>query len=207
MIIPFHSIRRSFDEFARRIASMAETRANRRAARAADVLISVALLTAGLLRTHTHPAGALLAVVSGLLLFTLVEYSFHRWMFHGSVPLFEPGHRRHHENPLGDDAMPFFLPPLAILAIVAVISLAMPAGFALLLTGGLATGYAIYGLSHDLIHNTRFRHPLSKRWAASHHIHHFHPDRNFGVSTPIWDIILGTRHVPNRSQKTRSQLR
>lgn len=199
MTINFQSIRRPFDATAQRIAGMSETRANRQAARVADVLISVVLLAAGLRIAYAHPAAALLAAVSGLLLFTLVEYCFHRWMFHGSVPFFEPGHRRHHDNPLGDDAIPFFLPPLAILGIVALCSLVMPVGFALLLTGGLATGYALYGLSHDLIHSSQFRHPLSRRWAASHHIHHYHPDRNFGVSTPIWDIILGTRHSPTRS--------
>jgi sterol desaturase/sphingolipid hydroxylase (fatty acid hydroxylase superfamily) len=196
MAVSAQSIRRPFDEAAQRIASMSETRANRRAARVADVLVSVALLALGLRRGHVHLPAALLAIMSGLLLFTLVEYCFHRWMFHGSVPLFEPGHRRHHEHPLGDDAMPFFLPPLALLGIVAVCSLATPAGVAWLLTGGLAAGYAIYGLSHDFIHNTRFQHPLFRRWAASHHIHHFHPDRNFGVSTPIWDIVLGTRYAP-----------
>ena len=201
MIISPQSMRRPFDETAKRIASMSETRANRRAARVTDVLIGVVLLAAGLRCAHAHPGAALMAIASGLLLFTLVEYCFHRWMFHASVPFFEPGHRRHHENPLGDDAIPFFLPPLAILGIVAVFFLVMPAGVALLLAGGLAAGYAIYGLSHDLIHNTRFRHPLGRRWAASHHIHHFHPDRNFGVTTPLWDIILGTRHVANRSKK------
>jgi sterol desaturase/sphingolipid hydroxylase (fatty acid hydroxylase superfamily) len=178
---------------------MSETRANRRAARVSDVLISFILLTEGLQRTHAHPVIALLAVMSGLLLFTLVEYCFHRWMFHGSVPLFEPGHRRHHANPLGDDSMPFFLPPLALIGLVALFSVAMPAGFDLLSMGGLAAGYAVYGITHDVIHNSRFRHPLARRWAASHHVHHFHPDRNFGVTTPLWDIILGTRHVSKRS--------
>lgn len=202
----FQSIRRPFDAIAQRIASMSETRANRQAARITDVLISVVLLAAGLRLAHAHPAAAVLAGVSGLLLFTLVEYCFHRWMFHGSVPFFEPGHRRHHDNPLGDDAIPFFLPPLAILAIVALCAGVMPTGFALILTGGLATGYAIYGLSHDLIHTCHFRHPLGRRWAANHHIHHYHPDRNFGVSTPIWDIILGTRHSPRRSSGRRTPI-
>jgi sterol desaturase/sphingolipid hydroxylase (fatty acid hydroxylase superfamily) len=201
MTMGFDSIQRSFYAFANRIAGMAETRANRRAARVSDVLISLVLLIAGLLRTRAHPAEALFAVLSGLLLFTLVEYCFHRWMFHGAVPLFAPGHRRHHENPLGNDAMPFFLPPLALLGIVALVSLAVPGGLAMLLTGGLATGYAIYGLSHDLIHDTRFRNPLARGWAASHHVHHFHPDRNFGVTSPLWDIILGTRHVSRSEAK------
>jgi sterol desaturase/sphingolipid hydroxylase (fatty acid hydroxylase superfamily) len=201
MMISSRSIWRPVDETVKYIARMSETRANRRAALFVDVLISVVLLAAGLRRVYTHPEAALSMIVSGLLLFTLIEYCFHRWLFHGPVPLFEPGHRRHHENPLGYDSLPFFLPPLAILGLLALFSLAMPVGFALLLTGSLATGYATYGLSHDLIHSTRFRHPLGRRWAASHHVHHYHPDRNFGVTTPLWDIVLGTRHGSNRSSK------
>ena len=44
---------------------------------AADVLISVVLLSAGLQRTHSDSLAAVLTVFSGLLLFTLVEYCFH----------------------------------------------------------------------------------------------------------------------------------
>ena len=198
MFLTMHSLRRSFDAFASRVAAMSETRANRQAARVADVGMGVLLLGAGLYQALEQPIAALATALSGLMLFTLVEYSFHRWMFHGSVPLFEPGHRRHHENPHGDDAMPFFLPPIGLLIILGALSAAMPLAFALLLTGGLAAGYALYGLSHDIIHATRFRHPIGRRWAANHHIHHYHPDRNFGVSTPLWDIVLGTRHESRR---------
>ena len=201
MFLTLDSLRRPFDAFANRVAAMSETRANRQAARVADVGMGVVLLGAGLYQAQAHPIAALAMAVVGLMLFTLVEYSFHRWMFHGSVPLFEPGHRRHHENPHGDDAMPFFLPPIGLLIIVGVLSVLMPFAFALLLTGGLAAGYALYGLSHDIIHATRFKHPIGRRWAANHHIHHFHPDRNFGVSTPLWDIVLGTRHVSKRAAK------
>ena len=201
MFLTLDSLRRPFDAFANRVAAMSETRANRQAARVADVGMGVVLLGAGLYQAQAHPIAALATAVVGLMLFTLVEYSFHRWMFHGSVPLFEPGHRRHHENPHGDDAMPFFLPPIGLLIIVGVLSVLMPFAFALLLTGGLAAGYALYGLSHDIIHATRFKHPIGRRWAANHHIHHFHPDRNFGVSTPLWDIVLGTRHVSKRAAK------
>jgi dihydroceramide fatty acyl 2-hydroxylase len=41
----------------------------------------------------------------------------------------------------------------------------------------------------------RFQHPLLRRWAAAHHVHHYHPDSNFGVTTPLWDYLLGTRYV------------
>jgi dihydroceramide fatty acyl 2-hydroxylase len=204
MFLTIDSLRRPFDSFANRVAAMSETRANRQAARVADVGMGVVLLGAGLYGAQAHPIAALATALAGLMLFTLVEYSFHRWMFHGSVPLFEPGHRRHHENPHGDDAMPFFLPPIGLLMIVGMLSVLMPFAFAVLLTGGLASGYALYGLSHDIIHATRFRNPIARRWAANHHIHHFHPDRNFGVSTPIWDIVLGTRHVSKRHKRSDS---
>jgi sterol desaturase/sphingolipid hydroxylase (fatty acid hydroxylase superfamily) len=26
-------------------------------------------------------------------------------------------------------------------------------------------------------------------------VHHYHPDTNFGVTTPLWDILLRTRYV------------
>lgn len=201
MFLTLHSLRRSFDAFANGVAAMSETRANRQAARVADVGMSVVLLGVGFYWARAELPAAFGAALAGLMLFTLVEYSFHRWMFHGSVPLFAPGHLRHHENPHGDDAMPFFLPPIGLLMIVGVLGVLMPTAFALLVTGGLAAGYALYGLSHDIIHATRFRNPIGRRWAANHHIHHFHPDRNFGVSTPLWDIVLGTRHVSRRAKR------
>jgi len=177
------------------IARMSETRGNQRASLLTDVVVSVLLLWLGWRYSEEQAGVSLLIVAAGLLLFTFVEYSFHRWLMHGSVPLLAPGHRRHHEDPLGFDAMPFFLPPVFLLILVGLFSLALPAGQALLLAAGLAIGYAAYGLSHALIHALRFRHPLARRWAANHHVHHFHPDSNFGVTTALWDVVLGTRRV------------
>jgi sterol desaturase/sphingolipid hydroxylase (fatty acid hydroxylase superfamily) len=71
----------------------------------------------------------------------------------------------------------------------------VPAGIALFFSGALAAGYASYGLAHSAIHSVRFRRALPLRWAAMHHIHHHHPERNFGVTTPLWDFLLGTRYV------------
>ena len=190
-----------FDEAVQPIARMSETRANSRAGLAADIATSIALLFEGLRRAHTHPVAALVTVLFGVLLFSLIEYCFHRWLFHGPVALMEQGHRKHHDDPLGFDSLPFFLPPLVIVLLAGLFALLIPASYAMLLAGGVAAGYAVYGLSHGVIHSTRFRHPLGRRWAASHHIHHYHPDKNFGVTTPLWDIILGTRHGSDRQQK------
>jgi sterol desaturase/sphingolipid hydroxylase (fatty acid hydroxylase superfamily) len=195
MINTLQTIARPFESAGQFIARMSETRENHWAGLAFDVLISLVLVAVGLCRTEVHPALAVVALLAGLLVFTLVEYSFHRWLFHKPVPLFEPGHRKHHVDPLGHDSLPFFLPPILVLLLVGLFTLALPEGYALLLAGGIAAGYATYGLSHVALHATRFRHPLARRWAASHHVHHFHPDCNFGVTTPLWDILLGTRRV------------
>jgi sterol desaturase/sphingolipid hydroxylase (fatty acid hydroxylase superfamily) len=192
------SIGRLFDDAVRPIARMSQTRANSQASLTSDLIISVVLLAIGVRGAYGNPLAALLTMLCGLLIFTLIEYCFHRWLFHGPIALMETGHRKHHDNPLGYDSLPFFLPPLIILALTAMFALFIPTSYALLLTGGLAAGYAIYGLSHLAIHVTRFRHPLVKRWAAIHYIHHHHPDKNFGVTTPLWDIVLGTRYVPAR---------
>ena len=199
-------IRRSFDRGVAPIVRMSETRANHLGSLLTDVLVGAALVGAGVTRTGSHPGIGLLAFATGLLAFSWVEYGFHRWLMHGTFPLLEPGHRKHHENPSGNDSMPFFLPPMMLLVLVGVFVLLLPTGDALLLAGGLACGYAAYGLSHAIIHARRFRRPLGRRWAAMHHIHHHHPGRNFGVTTPLWDIVLRTRYVrsqpvPNRIKR------
>jgi sterol desaturase/sphingolipid hydroxylase (fatty acid hydroxylase superfamily) len=33
-----------------------------------------------------------------------------------------------------------------------------------------------------------------RRWAGFHNIHHYHPETNFGVTTGLWDVLLGTRY-------------
>ena len=106
------------------------------------------------------------------------------------------GHRKHHEQPQAHDSA--FPAAARALALVGVLSVFLPATVALLFTGGMAAGYAAYGLTHSAFHNVRFRYALPRRWAAAHHIHHFHPGSNFGVTTPLWDIVLRTRYVPER---------
>lgn len=186
---------RSFDRAVAPIVRMSETRANHFGSLFADILVGVVLVWTGLDRMGSHPGMALLTFGGGLLLFTWVEYGFHRWLMHGPIPLLGPGHRKHHENPSGHDSMPFFLPPVIVSMLAGLFALVLPVSYALLLAGGLACGYAAYGLSHLIIHVRHFHHPLSRRWAASHHVHHYHPDANFGVTSPLWDIVLRTRYV------------
>jgi sterol desaturase/sphingolipid hydroxylase (fatty acid hydroxylase superfamily) len=177
------------------ILRMSRTPANYWAEFGLDIPLGVVLIFAGL-RHHDIPSGeAFLTILLGLFIFSYLEYAIHRWLFHGSIQIMVQGHRAHHENPQGYDALPFFLPSLLILGMTGLFVLLMPASYAFLLSGVMAFGYVTYGLGHFTIHHTRFRHPLARRWAASHLVHHYHPENNFGVTTPLWDQWLGTRYI------------
>ena len=180
---------------------MAVTKANYWAAYIADLGVSLGFIALSIYRRDMHPVAALSVFGAGLLLFSLIEYSFHRWLFHGPEQAMERGHRRHHEAPLGIDSLPFFIPPVALLVLVGLFTEVMPLSYAMLLTGAIGGGYFAYGQCHEWIHRTRFKHPLLRRWAASHHIHHHHPDRNFGVTSPLWDYVLGTRYVSRAGKR------
>lgn len=179
---------------ARPLARLSVSHFNLRAGLISDSLISLVLIIAGLVYGHMHFLPAVLTVACGLFAFTFIEYAAHRWLFHGNTGPFKTGHDHHHDNPLGYDALPFFMPPLFMCALAGLFALAIPAGYALLLAGVIAAGYASYGLSHVVIHVHRFKNPLMRRWAGFHNIHHYHPESNFGVTTGLWDVILGTHY-------------
>lgn len=177
------------------ISRMSATRGNYFVGQTADFLVALVLLGAGARYVLAHPWLGALAVLAGLFVFSFIEYAFHRWLFHGAVALFERGHTLHHERPLGYDSLPFFFAPMVVVLCTSVLLLALPAGMALLLMGAVATGYALYGFSHYIVHRRRFRSTLGRKWMAVHNIHHYHPDKNYGVTTPLWDFILGTWYV------------
>jgi sterol desaturase/sphingolipid hydroxylase (fatty acid hydroxylase superfamily) len=177
------------------IVRMSSTRTNYWAEVAIDSALCLLLLVLG---WQQHDGGALTALLAlglGLFAFSFIEYLFHRWLFHTRIPLFTQGHDLHHARPLGYDSLPFFLPPVVLLVLAGVFVLVMPTGFALLLASSITFGYILYGLSHFIIHHVRFKQPLLRRWAGAHHVHHYHPDTNFGVTSSLWDVLLGTKYV------------
>jgi sterol desaturase/sphingolipid hydroxylase (fatty acid hydroxylase superfamily) len=176
------------------IVRMSSTRTNYWGELVVDVVLGATLMIEGA-RRHPGALVGTLAIALGLFAFSFVEYFFHRWMFHTRIPLFAQGHELHHQHPLGYDSLPFFLPPLILLALTGVFVALMPTGFALLLAGAITFGYILYGLAHFTIHHVRFKQPLLRRWAGAHHVHHYHPGTNFGVTTPLWDVLLRTRYV------------
>lgn len=185
------------------LVRMSRTRANYWLESVLDTALGAVLLAEGL-RHHVPVQTALPLVLLGLFVFSFMEYVFHRWVFHGPPQPMARGHAAHHLAPRGYEALPFFVPALVLSGVTGLCALWMPAAYAWLLASGIAFGYVAYGVGHFMIHHRRFRNALLRRWAARHHIHHHHPERNFGVTSPLWDVVLGTRYVPPRSTSSAS---
>jgi len=197
--MPEQTVRRLSGALLDALARMSRTRANYWLESVLDTGLGLALLIEGL-RRHVPPWSASLLLLLGLFVFSFMEYVVHRWVFHGPPQPMARGHAAHHLDPLGHEALPFFVPALVLACVTGLSMLCMPTGDAWLLSSSIAFGYVAYGVGHFMIHHRRFRHPLVRKWAARHHIHHHHPDRNFGVTSALWDTVLGTRYVRARSR-------
>lgn len=131
----------------------------------------------------------------GVFVFTFVEYAMHRWLYHARTGFAAESHHEHHVSPRGPSAMPC---PCGSIGITILWWLVMPtlgrAGASFFI-GGMAIGYLYYGVLHHLEHHVRAASVPGgwprERWKV-HAVHHGWLDRNFGVTTSLWDHVFGT---------------
>lgn len=143
----------------------------------------------------------------GLLVWTLSEYILHRYLFH-----WEPTHPAlkrawylihgvHHEQPQCKTRLvmpPILSIPLAILfflffkMLVGTI-LGAPLWVAPLFAG-FVTGYVTYDMMHYAEHHLSMKWGFLKFVKRYHLLHHYKtPEHRFGVSSPLWDYVFGTK--------------
>jgi sterol desaturase/sphingolipid hydroxylase (fatty acid hydroxylase superfamily) len=142
--------------------------------------------------------GALFIV--GLLLFTLVEYLVHRYVFH-----MEPNsprkakmqytiHGVHHEYP--KDKTRLAMPPLmsALLALFLLwLTTSLMGEYAYAFLPGFVMGYSGYLFVHYITHAYPPPDNLFRILWVNHSVHHYKSqNKAFGVSSPLWDYVFGT---------------
>ena len=151
------------------------------------------------------PRGLTIAAVAGLfvvgiLIWTLVEYTMHRWVFH-----YEPRsrwgkqlhfmiHGVHHDYP--NDASRLVMPPIVSIPLafffyglfLILFGRLTPAVFA-----GALVGYLCYDSLHYATHHFQMRSGIWL-WLKRHHLRHHYQDDHigYGVSSPLWDYIFRT---------------
>jgi sterol desaturase/sphingolipid hydroxylase (fatty acid hydroxylase superfamily) len=114
-------------------------------------------------------------------------------------------HGVHHDYP--NDSTRLVMPPSVSipLAVVfyflfakAVGAAAAPATFA-----GFIAGYLAYDTIHFATHHIRPRSWMSRYLKRRHFRHHYaDSEKDFGVSSPLWDAILGTMSADEPTQRT-----
>jgi len=170
------------------------------------LMLVYAVLTAN---PENFPVHILLGFIAGLFLWTLTEYTLHRFLFHHkpATPrqerIFFLFHGIHHAQPQDKTrlVMPFPVSiPLAALFfglfyLVLAVWLKSPHWVAPLCAGFL-TGYLAYDLTHYATHHFPMRSGYAKYLKRYHMQHHYKdPDTRFGVSSPAWDWVFRTQGV------------
>jgi hypothetical protein len=166
---------------------------------AAYAPLGIALLALGV-RVGVSPLGLLGWYAAGLVLWSLLEYVIHRFSCHltpHNRPQVVFGYLVHgvpHAYP--HDARRWVMPLIVTMPAGVVIVSMLYYGLgirALPMFAGVVHGYLAYDTLHYVIH----RGPMRSRVGAylrTHHLRHHHavPERNFGVSSPLWHFIFRT---------------
>jgi sterol desaturase/sphingolipid hydroxylase (fatty acid hydroxylase superfamily) len=164
---------------------------------------------------------ALFGALAFCAVYPLIEYGLHRFVLHSSflyrsavtAALWKRIHFDHHADP--DDGSVILGAIVTMLP--AVVFVALPLGYlvggATGVMAGLTTGLfviAFYELVHCSAHlSFTPRNAYARKLKRIHLLHHFHNEtKNFGITSPICDILFGTYYdsaadVP-RSPTTRN---
>ena len=168
------------------------------------LLMGYAVMTAP---PAVFPAFIPLGFLGGLFLWTLAEYTLHRFLFHHNPTsplqerIFFMFHGVHHVQPQVKTrlVMPFPVSiPLAaaffgLFYLLLAVVLHSPQWVAPLMAGFLI-GYLVYDLTHYATHHFPMRSGYARYIKRYHMKHHYNdPDTRFGVSSPVWDWIFRTQ--------------
>jgi sterol desaturase/sphingolipid hydroxylase (fatty acid hydroxylase superfamily) len=149
----------------------------------------------------------LAAFLIGVFIWTLSEYLLHRFVFHFKaraayqeriIYLF---HGIHHHQPQCKTRL--VMPPVVsipmsflfygLFYLVVGILLGLP-GWVGPMVSGFTIGYLAYDLTHYATHHFPMHAGIFKYLKRYHMMHHYKtPEQRFGVSSPLWDLVFGTK--------------
>jgi 4-hydroxysphinganine ceramide fatty acyl 2-hydroxylase len=140
----------------------------------------------------------------GVLLWTLLEYVLHRFIFHIQIPLKNPllrdfvnsSHLLHHASPRDPEKVlvhPAYGLVISSLLFALLLAVFRDAGAAAVTITGIWTGFLYYEAVHYRVHFNLSGSGLIGRQRRAHFHHHFiNNKRCFGVTSPLWDYVFGT---------------
>eukprot|EP00873_Tetraselmis_striata_P001340 jgi/Tetstr1/421604/TSEL_012545.t1 len=140
---------------------------------------------------------------SGVFGWQLIEYSLHRFVFHMAprhpafIVFHFALHGAHHKYPLDKMRLVFPPAPAFIIARIIFFGVSMLLGemsTSLAVMAGVVAGYVMYDCTHYWCHHSK---RLPRFLEAQKRVHMDHHYRNhdvaFGISSPLYDYVFGTR--------------
>jgi len=140
----------------------------------------------------------------GVLIWTLLEYALHRFIFHIQIPLRNPhlkeivnsSHLSHHASPR-DPTKLLVHPTYGLIISSILFAVVYGVSRSLFSTAGIMTGiwagFLYYETVHYRVHFSLAGSRLITRQRRRHFYHHFtNNKRCFGVTSPLWDIVFRT---------------
>lgn len=171
------------------------------------IIISVGLIYYGLTYGFIGVLEAIGLFFLGWFIFSLMEYAAHRFIFHMDTDtpvkarIQYTFHGNHHEYPKDKERLA--MPPIVSVLIASFLFFVFKLIFGPLVFGvvaGVLFGYALYLLVHYAVHAYAPPKNFLKTLWVHHSIHHYKdPEVAYGVSTPLWDYLLGT--MPRKQQR------
>lgn len=142
-----------------------------------------------------------LMVAIGIFVWTLMEYSLHRFLFHIKTKTYWGNtmhyllHGCHHKHPM--DGLRLVFPPAGAAVICVPLwnlikFLSTPTTAPALFGGGLL-GYVMYDVTHYYLHHGQPSSKVPRNLKKYHLNHHFRiQDMGFGITSSLWDRVFGT---------------
>ena len=142
-----------------------------------------------------------IAVVCGMVIWTLLEYTLHRFLFHMKTTSYWGNtlhyllHGCHHKYPM--DALRLVFPPAAAailsVPIWTIIRLLSTPTIAPAIFGGILCGYVAYDVTHYYLHYGQPSRGPTQKLKKFHLNHHFRlQTKGFGITSSLWDHVFGT---------------
>lgn len=112
-------------------------------------------------------------------------------------------HGVHHDFP--NDSRRLVMPPGVSIPLAFLFYFGFKAAFGVVATpalfAGFVTGYLVYDTTHYAVHHFRMTSRIG-RYLKKHHFRHHYGDSgmDFGVSSPLWDVVFRTMGKPVRAR-------
>lgn len=158
-----------------------------------------------------------LVFILGMITWTFMEYSLHRFLFHMEVYMLDSRYLRaihytihgvHHAFPMdqGRLVFPIVLAIPLYFVVWSILSAIWPACMINTLCSGMIWTYMGYDMGHYYLHHSQPNKIVEYRKKYHMYHHYKDSDNGYGITTSFWDKVFGTELDMSKNQVNKASL-